>query len=191
MELQHVEKRLQRDNCSVKDIVSVIKTIIANVKSFTFANEDIRNLEMVIVFKNTGGYNVFKTINGKIVVDRLDKGYTNSRELVCLESWNVYKSYKLCFETGGVATLRDIESKEIHKLLFSLVEPVYVKYVIGVEEENTPVILSVDCQTFKGMQYKDMIDCILASYKHSLKQHGSNQSFVTEPECYLVSYSIE
>jgi hypothetical protein len=191
MDLACIQDRLAKDNCHEEVINSVLSNITANIRSFTYANESLEGLSVFLVLKNIGGCRIFKTINGNIVVDKLDSSYSESRELVCLGGWNVKKAYKLCFGGAKGVVIHEVCAKEIHKVLFVLVEPSNVKYAIGVEEENCPITITVDCASYKGLGYKDLKDVVMSSYKHSLKTQGKPYVLHTDPSFYVVSYSVD
>jgi hypothetical protein len=191
MELTIVRTKLLKANCTQEVIENVLNTTLANINALTYANESIENLVIYVVLKNTGGYKLFKTINGNIVAEKLDTSYSESRELVCISGWNVKGAYKITFNTSKGVYMQDIEPKEMHSTLFQYIEPTSIKYVIGVEEGNTPVTLSVNCDMYIGLSYKEFKDVVISAYKHCLHKRGGKESFENEPSYYVVSYGIE
>lgn len=191
MDLKGLKDKLQKFGCSDDNVNFILDNVVANVNSFIYANEPLNSLDIYVVLKNTGGFRLFKTINGHIVVDKLDASYAESRELVCISNWNVKKILKVSFPNTKEAVVKDIDFKTMNKILFSLVEPISIKYVIGVEETNFPILLTVDVSQYKGLSYEDYKDVVLSSYKYNLEKHGESPMLVKEPSCYVVSYKLE
>jgi hypothetical protein len=191
MDLTSVQDRLLKGNYPTQDIDSAVTSITANIKSFTYANESLDSLAIFLVFKNTGGCRIFKTIDGNIVIDKLDLSYSESRELLGLGNWNLKKAYRLSFCPTQQIVMREVDAKEIHKAIFALVEPTTVKYVAGVEAGNFPTTITADCVSHKGLTYKQLKDCLLSSYRNSLKKHGVSVAFETEPSFYVVSFATD
>jgi hypothetical protein len=191
MDFDTVRGKLLKLGFGSDEVDCVLDSVSAQVKSFTYANESLEELVVYLVFKNTGGYRLFKTIGGFIVVDKLDSSFSESRELVCLGHWNIKKSYKITFSREQNLIIKETDYKTLHKILFSLVEPTSVKYVLGVEDCNHPAMLTVDCASYKNLGYSELKDCILASYRRSLKQHDVLDILNMNTSCYIVSFSLD
>ena len=187
-----VEKKLRRDKCEAGVVEDVLGYITNNLKAFTYANESSDILECYIVMKNTGGFKAFKTIKGYIINDKLDNSYTSSRELVSIADWNIRGVYQVSFKDG--VGVQKISSKELHRVLFSLIEPTYIKYVLGLEEGNFTSSIMVDYLTYKHLDYDKLKQLVLSTYHRIIKESKncgmSALSDTQEPVCYAVSYSV-
>lgn len=190
MEFNVIKNKLARGKISTSEIDGAVDEIILNSLAFTYANESLENVEVYLVFKRTGGFRSFKTINGHIISDKLDYSYLESRELVCLPAWNVKKAYKVKFNSDNNLTITEVDWKEIHLVLFSTVEPTTVKYAIGLEDEGIPSTVTVDYSSYKGLSYNELRNCVESSYLRNLKIQGVTDTVVSLPSCYVVSYAI-
>lgn len=190
MELSLIENKLLKENCSHADVKAMLTTILANIKAFAYVNKPIEDLVFYAVLKNTGGYKLFKTVNGKIVVDKLDDSYSESRELVCISAWNIKKAFKVTLEQSKGVGVKEINYKDMHSVLFELVEPTSVKYVVDSEEDSLPLALTVDHDMYKGLTYEGLKNILFASYEHGLNQAKGQIKTDKVLSYYVVSYIV-
>lgn len=187
MDLSHIKQKFLK-HATLGEVEKILGSISTIVTSFIYANISLSRLSVYVVFKNSGGYKLFKTIDNKILVDKLDNSFTESRELVGLSSWNIKKIYRIRVDRDRMVLDR-LKLKDLSVVLFSLIEPEGIKYVVGLEEGNTPVVLNFSNDTFNGVEYKELKDCMLASYSHSLRLQGREGNYVIEPSFYAVDYN--
>lgn len=188
MDLTKLVKSLGKAGCLAEEQDRVITYLQANVRSFLYANEPVTNLEVYVVLRHVGGVRLFKTVRGSIIMDKLDSSYSESRELVCLSSWNVKAVYQLTFSDAATVICTEINTKSMHSILFDLVQPQSIKYVAGVEEQGTPATILVDCEDAKGMSYTDFLSYMQSSYKHMVKGQGRTSLSQEGPTFYAVGY---
>lgn len=186
MGLKKVEEKLLKYT-DENNTGEIIKYINNYMKAIEYSKRDLSSLEIIIVIKNTGGSKVFSLIKGYIVEDKLDISYTESRELVCIGKWNVKKAMKVRFENGEVISTI-LNYKDLHKKLFDTVEPTSIRYTIGVEEGSIPKQVLVDCSMLKGLDYKDLKDCVNDAYNRVLKLEGEQQNNATDLTYYIVDF---
>lgn len=187
MELLGVEKKLAKAGFWSEEVDVVLEYITLNVRSFMYANENLANLELIVVAKNTGGWKMFKRIKGHIISDKLDSSYSESRELVCIGSWNIKKAYKIAFPSVNEISVQEVDFKALHTYLFTIAEPTNLTYVVGIEEDLKPTVIKVDNNLLRGLDYVDLKDCIDSTYKRNVHYHQSEG--ILNTSYYVVSYS--
>lgn len=188
MDLGALKLRLLRDKFSLKDIDNALTWLKANQRAFLYANRNLGDMTFYIVFRNTGSCRVFKSFNGKIVEDKLDISYANSRDLIGSSSWIVRRAYRVTFDSGSGIAIQRVEFKDLHKILFSLVEPVTLKYVVGIEDGQIPSIITMDYTSYKNLSFDKLKSCMLSSYRHSLSMQEVTAEYKDDLNFYLVEY---
>jgi hypothetical protein len=190
MNLNFINEKLNKLGCAEGVVDSIILSIEANINSFTFANESLEILAIYLVFQNTGGYKLFKTLNGQIILDKLDTSYSESRELLGVGSWNIKTIYKVSFESAEEVIVKKVSLKDVRKILFSVVEPIAIKYVLGIDGLNYPALITVDTESYNTLKYKDLKHCVFAAYKRILSVHEESRVQEKETSYYVVGYTL-
>jgi len=186
MDFSVVRQRLFR-SVSLRELEQIMDYIELIFSSFVFANIDLTRVSVYLVLRNPKGFKLFKTIDNHIVVDKLDPTFIESRELIGLAPWSFRGIYRIRYD--GQTVLWDrLKLADLSRVLFSLVEPKVVKYVAGLEEGNTPVLLSFSKENYGDVDYHDLRSCMLASYLRSLRLRGEEMKYALEPNFYVVDY---
>jgi hypothetical protein len=160
MDLVILKNKLIKDDVSINDIDYIMDYISTNINSMIYVNEDLLRLEFLIVLKNSGGIKIFKTLDKNIIVDKLDKAYSVSRELVALPRWDFDKCYLVKFD-GIDLVSSNLDFKDMVKVLYSLVEPIYRKYVVGINGLINPYVIRVNNDLYKGLSYSEYKKCVV------------------------------
>lgn len=190
MDFALLRNRLLYSGLGYEEIASVLDEIRLGVASFHFANEPISDLTYYIVLTNMSGVKVFKTVKDCIVVDMLDRSYTLSRELIGLAEWNLRKVFKVNFNPDGYI-VSEIYLLQLNQVLFNLRVPLIVKYAVGIETGNYALVLSVNYDYYRSMDYFNLKNCVLSTYLYKLRERGISEMFVRDPRFNIVSFSLE
>ncbi len=129
-----------------------------NLQAFMESNKPLKELSFYVIVKKVGKAVVYKTVRGCIICDKLDSGYTNSRELIGLESWNVQSVLKISPTDLGSLVFKKINFSHVQKHLFNIVEPAIIDYAVYCGEGFKKISLSEDIT--QGMSYENLVDVI-------------------------------
>ena len=183
--LKELEQKFQ--NLGVKYVGEVLTYIKNNVDAFKFAKRDLNDMRLYLILKNTGADVFFKTINEMIVYDKLDVAYSNSRELLGLENWNVRKVLRIrayCRNEEILFSMRSITYKSIRNLSFNVIEPATIDYVVYGDGNFKKVSVSDDI--IRGMTIGTLQESIRTLF------HADNVNQTTLEDkynCYVVDFS--
>lgn len=185
-------KKLKTKNLLEEDINFIETTTLEYMNAYKHCIETLDDIEAYFVFLYTGGCKVFSTRNGYVLVDKLDKSYTTSRELVCMSTWNIRKAIRLSF-TEEKAKFTVVSFSDLQKVLFTLITPRSITYLVYSIEDNevvNPQPITVDLGELGSLGYKEYYECITDTYKH-LQGRGSSLFSLSDLRFIITSYSLE
>lgn len=185
-------KKLKTKNLTEEDIVCIKTTTMEYMEIYGQSIETLDDVEVYFVFLNTGGCKCFSTRNGYILVDKLDKSYTTSRELVCMSPWNIRKVIRLTFNEE-IAKFAVITFNELQKALFTLLTPSSITYTVYSLEDNkvvSPQAVTVDLEDLGSMGYMEYYECISDTYRHLQGKYDSSSSQLNL-NFIITSYSLK
>lgn len=148
---------------AIDNVAEVLEYFIHNLRVFEYAKRRINDFSVFLVQKNVGNNIMFKTVKGLVVCDKLDIAYSNSRELIGLESWNVKRVIKINVIDKDTYHIKLLSLKDIQKLAFNTVEPSSIDYVIWYKDNFLK--LSLDEEILKGMSFETLVEAIDAVLK--------------------------
>ena len=185
-------KKLRTKNLMEEDITCIETTTLEYMNVYKNCIETLDDIEVYFVFLHTGGCKVFSTRNGFVLVDKLDKSYTTSRELVCMSTWNIRRAIRLSF-IEETAKFTVVSFSDLQKVLFTLLTPKSITYLVYSIENNTvvsPQPITVDLGELGALGYTEYYECISDTYKH-LQGRGNSSDSLTDLRFIITSYSLE
>ena len=134
------------------------------VSALSYVCAPLQQLNLFLIFKNTGGFGFFKTLNGSIIQDMLDDSYVSSRELLGLNAWNLRSAFKLSFP-NNILRIQPLSFKELNRTLMQVENPVKLKYLVRTKDLNYPVVLTFDRDILSDLSYREYLGCLTEAYK--------------------------
>lgn len=191
MDFSLLEQRLKKFDISNSDMELVEDRVTSIAKALVFANESTDKHRVYLVFKNNGTFSLFRTVDDHVINDKLGNSYSESRNVVALESWNFRCAFRLSV-LGNKVNVDKVGYNEIVRVVNRVRKPKEIRYAIGVDEGFTPALVDFDLSLYSGLTYKQYKDCLLAAYKRKVLLALDGQvmeSKVEEPCIHIVSYA--
>lgn len=192
MNINQIERKLDRTIGDTNLRKQVMEAILDRIHAFNFSNSSLEDVEIYCILLNVGGIKFISTIKGRIVVDMLDKSYISSRELICTSNWNFKRILRFSFKDDGndlQISVNNLKRRDFHSTLFDTVEPKELMYtVIFSEKDKFFGKVQVDLSYFETLEYDDYLACLVDAFHRNTKIKKDNVD-LTAYKFHIVNYA--